>query len=99
MKTSKKCKNLADLQKKVKAGDKRIYIEKTLLFNGREREMKGLQTHIQIELTSVPTSLFTMDRMMRKPQKHEFGKMLKETATKLDLDINSKIHVVDRGWL
>ena len=25
--------------------------------------------------------------------------MLKETATKVDLDINSKMHVVDGGWL
>ena len=36
---------------------------------------------------------------MRKPKKHEFGKMLKDTATKLDVDLNSKMHVVDGGWL
>ena len=30
MKTSKKCKNLAELQKKVKVDEKHIYIEKTL---------------------------------------------------------------------
>lgn len=102
MKTAKKCKNLAELQKKVKVGDKRIYIEKTLLFNRlifmAERD-EGIEHMFKFELTPVPTSLFTMDRMMRKPKKHEFGKMLKETATKLDVDINSKMHVVDGGWL
>uniref|UniRef100_UPI00358F1FFC uncharacterized protein n=1 Tax=Myxine glutinosa TaxID=7769 RepID=UPI00358F1FFC len=102
MKTAKKCKNLAELQKKVKVGDKRIYIEKTLLFNRlifmAERD-EGIEHMFKFELNPVPTSLFTMDRMMRKPKKHEFGKMLKETATILDVDINSKMHVVDGGWL
>lgn len=102
MKTSKKCKNLADLQKKVKVGDKKVYIEKTVLFNRliimAERD-EGIEEIFSFELTPVPTSLFTMDRMMRKPQKHEFGRMLKETTTKLDLDMNSKMHVVDGGWL
>ena len=102
IKTAKKCKNLAELQKKVKVGDKKIYMEKTLLFNRlifmAERDA-GIEHMFKFELTPVPTSLFTMDRMMRKPKKHEFGKMLKETATKLDVNINSKMHVVDGGWL
>ena len=102
MKTSKKCKNLADLQKKVRVGDKKVYIEKTVLFNRltimAERD-KGIEEIFNFELTSVLTSLFTMDRMMRKPQKHEFGRMLKETTTKLDLEMNNKMHVVDGGWL
>ena len=34
---------------------------------------------------------------MKKPQKHEFGRMLKETTTKLDLAMNNKVHVVDIG--
>ena len=102
MKTSKKCRNLADLQKKVKVGDKKIYIEKTLLFNRliimAERD-EGIEDIFKFELTPVPTALFTMDSMMRKPKKHEFGQMLKEKATKLDLNMNSKVHVVDGGWL
>ena len=36
---------------------------------------------------------------MRKPHKHEFGRMLKETNTKLDLTMSNKMHVVDEGWL
>ena len=81
MKTSKKCKNLADLQKKVRVGDKKIYIEKTLLFNRliimAERD-EGIEHIFNLELTLVSTALFTMDRMMRNPPKnHEFGKMLK----------------------
>ena len=102
MKTSKKCKNLANLQKKVRVGDKKVYIEKTALFNRliimAERD-KGIEEIFSYELTPVPTSLFTMDRMMRKPPKHEFGRMLKESTTKLQLDIGNKIHVVDGGWL
>ena len=102
MKISNKCKNLAALQMKVKIGDKKVYIEKTLLFNMliimAERD-EGIEELFHFELTPVPASLFTMDRMMRKPQKHEFGRMLKETTTKLDLDMNNKVHVVDGGWL
>ena len=102
MKTSKKCKNLAALQKKVKVGDKKVYIEKTMLFNRliimAERD-EGIEEIFKFELTPVPTSIFTMDRMMRKPPKHEFGRMLKETSTKLDLDMSRKMHVVDGGWL
>ncbi len=102
MKTSNKCKNLAALKKKVKVGDKKVYIEKTLLFNRliimAERD-EGIEEIFHFELTPVPASLFTMDRMMRKPQKHEFGRMLKATTTKLDLAMNSKMHVVDGGWL
>ena len=77
MKTSKKCKNLAALKKKVKVGDKKVYIEKTLLFN---RLIIMAERDEGIELTPVPASLFTM---MRKPKKHEFGRMLKETTTNL----------------
>ncbi len=102
MKTSKKCKNLADLQKKVRVGDKKMYIEKTLLFNRlviMAERYEGIEHIFNFELTPVPTALFTMDRMMRKPKKHEFGKMLKEGASKLDLNIDNKIHVVDGGWL
>ena len=43
---------------------------------------EGLEKIFSYELTPVPTSLFTMDRMMRKPPKHEFVRMLKKTATK-----------------
>ena len=102
MKISNTCKNLAELQKKVKVDENNIYIKKTLLFNRliamAERD-EGIEHIFKFELTPVPTSLFTMDRMMRKPKKHEFGKMLKDTATKLDADLNSKMHVVDGGWL
>ena len=102
MKTSKKCRNLANLQKKVKVGDKKLYIENTQLFNiliiMAERD-EGIEQIFNFELTPVPTSLFTMDRMMRKPKKHEFGRMLKNTTAKLDLEMDSKMHVVDGGWL
>lgn len=78
-----------------------MYIEKTALFNRfiimAERD-EGIEELFVFELTPVATSLFTMDRMKRKPPKHEFGRMLKETATK-HLDMNSKMHVVDGGWL
>ena len=60
---------------------------------------EGIEDIFKFELTPVPKSLFTIDRMMRKQKKHEFGKMLKEKATKLDVDMNSKVHVVDGGWL
>ena len=98
----KNAKNLSNLQKKVKVGDKKVYIEKTALFNRliimAERD-EGIEELFRFELTPVPTSLFTMDRMMRKPPKHEFGRMLKETATKRDIDMNSMMHVIDGGWL
>ena len=48
---------------------------------------EGIEEIFRFELTPVPASPFTMDRMMRKPQKHEFGRML------------NKVHVVDGGWL
>lgn len=60
IKTSKKCRNLASLQKKVKVGDKKLYIEKTQLFNRliimAERD-EGLEGIFSFELTPVPTSL------------------------------------------
>ena len=62
MKTSKKCKNLAALQKKVKIGDKKVYIEKTLLCNRliimAERD-EGIEEIFRFELTPVMVSLFT----------------------------------------
>ena len=62
MKTSKKCR---------KVGDKKLYIEKTQLFNRliimAERD-EGIEQIFKFELTPVPTSFFTMDRMMRKPK-------------------------------
>ena len=64
MKTSKKCKNLADLRKKLKVGDKKIYIEKTLLFNRlmiMAERVEGIQHIFNFELTPVPTTLFTMN--------------------------------------
>lgn len=68
MKTFNKCRNLANLQKKVKVGDTKVYIEKTALFN-RLIIMadEGIEELFSFELTPVPTSLFTMDRMIRKP--------------------------------
>ena len=60
---------------------------------------EGIEHMLKFELTPVPTCLFTMDRMMRRSKKHKFGKMQKETATKLDMDIKGKMHVVDGGWL
>ena len=102
MKTSNKCKNLTTLKKKVKVGDNNVYIEKTLLFNRLlimgERD-EGIEEIFRFELTPVPASLFTMDCMMRKPQKHEFGRTLKETTTKLNLTMSNKMHAVDGGWL
>ena len=102
MKISNKCKNLSCLKKKVQMGSKKVYIEKTLLFNRliimAERD-EGIEEIFHFELTPVPASLFTMDRMMRKPQKYEFARMLKETSTKVHLNMNNKIHVVDGGWL
>ena len=54
----------------MKIGDKKVYIEKTLLFNRliimAERD-EGIEEIFRFELTPVPGSLFTMDRMMRKP--------------------------------
>ena len=87
--------------KKVKMGEKKVYIEKTQLFNRliimAERD-EGIENVFSFELTPVPTALFTMDRMMRKPNKHEFGAMLKASATKVEIN-GDKIHVIDGGWL
>ena len=81
MKTSNKCKNLAALKKKVKVGEKTVYIEKTLLFNRliiMAEQDEGIEEIFHFELTPVLASLFTMDRMMRKPQKHEFAECSKQ---------------------
>ena len=86
MKTSNKCKHLV-IQKKIKVGDKKEYIEKTLLFNRliiMSQRDEGIQEIFHFELAPVPASPFTMDHMMRKPQKHEFGRMLMETTTFTD---------------
>ena len=56
---------------------------------------EGIEEIFRFELTPVPASLFIIDCMMRKPQKHEFGRM--ETTKKLDLDMNNKVHVVNGG--
>ena len=44
------------------------------------KKHEGIEQVFSFELTPVQTSLFTMDRMMKRPQKHEFGRMLKETT-------------------
>ncbi len=102
MKTSNKCKNLAALKKKVKLGDKKVYIEKTLVFSRliiMAERMKGSKKYSTLNwhLFQHLSSLWIV--WWGKPQKHEFGRMLKATTTKLDLAMNNKMHVVDGGWL
>lgn len=114
LRTSKKVKPLSALQKKVKIGEKKVYVEKTALFTRltllAERE-GSVEAAFEYELTPVPTSLFIMDRMMRKSAKADFGKILKANAEEVkpeDLgvvvrddgshDQSHLSNVVDGGW-
>jgi hypothetical protein len=67
--------------------------------SGKRIEKIPIENIENERLRSAAVFLHFLWVVMRKPHKHEFGRMLKERITKLDLDINHKMHVVDGGWL
>ena len=43
--------------------------------------------------------MFTMDRIMRKGLKHEFGQELKSNAKTLSKELTIHMYVIDGGWM
>ena len=101
-KSSLKVKPLAILTKKVKVGDKQVFIRNTTCFarlsllSQREEDVDSAFVY---ELTPVPLSIFTDAGLMRKADKAAFGKQLKEGIIFKD-EIDGQLQfVVDGGWL
>ena len=101
---SAKVKSLSSLEKKVKVGERKVYIEKTTFFSRlavlSQRE-EDVESNFTYELTKMPLSLFDDKGLMRKPEKP----CLEATSRRCHCQQSCQMisvgrwYIVDGGWL